>query len=201
MGMHKTKRALIDTVITLMDGNPSADITIQQVLTTSGITSGSLYYHFSDFQELIDYALADLYGQFADDIRLRLIYIIGSSNTAKETFEKLSPAIDDRHIPDFSAVRSARAWIAAQATLRPSLGEKLREEQARVTQEIAELIADAQARGIAQEGLDPYVVAVFIEAYTMGRIVDDLAGSPMNEFHWAEFIKHMVTKSLLKFDN
>lgn len=201
MGMHKTKKALIDTVIALMDGNPSADITIQQVLKTSGITSGSLYYHFSDFQELIDFALADLYGQFADDIRVRLIYIIGSSNSAQETFEKLSPAIDDRHIPDFSAVRSARAWIAAQATLRPSLGEKLRAEQARVTQEIADLIADAQARGIAQEGLDPYVVAVFIEAYTMGRIVDDLAGSPMNAHHWAEFIKHMITKSIMKFEN
>lgn len=200
MGMHKTKKALIDTVIALMDGNPSADVTIQQVLTASGITSGSLYYHFEDFQDLIDHSLAELYGQFADDIRVRLTYIIGSSNTPEETFQKLSPAIDDRHIPDFSAVRSARAWIAAQATLRPSLGEKLREEQARVTQEIAELIADAQARGIAQEGLDPYVVAVFIEAYTMGRIVDDLAGSPMNEYHWAEFIKHMITKSIMNFE-
>ena len=51
--MHKTKKALIDTVITLMDGNPSADVTIQQVLDASQTTSGSLYYHFKDFEDLI----------------------------------------------------------------------------------------------------------------------------------------------------
>lgn len=199
--MHKTKKALIDTVIELMDGNPAADVTLQQVLAASQITSGSLYYHFSDFQDLIDQAHVVMYGDFADDIAVRLTTIVGKSDNASQTFEKLSPAMDDRHIPDFSALRSARAWIAAQATLRPSLGEKLADEQRRVTQEIADIIADAQARGIAQTGFDPYVIAVFIEAYTMGRIVDDLAGAPMDEVEWTRFLKHVVTRSILKFED
>lgn len=199
--MHKTKKALIDTAIELMEGNPAADVTLQQVLAASKITSGSLYYHFSDFQDLIDQAHVKMYGDFADDIAVRLTTIVGKSDNAAQTFEKLSPAMDDRHIPDFSKLRSARAWIAAQATLRPSLGEKLADEQQRVTEEIAEIIADAQARGIAQTGFDPYVIAVFIEAYTMGRIVDDLAGAPMDEVEWTRFLKHVVTKSILKFDN
>lgn len=197
MKMHKTKRALLDATISLMNGNPSSVVTLQQVLAESKITSGSLYYHFNDFQDLLDQALVVMYGDFADDIAFRLTTIVGKSSNAAETFEKLSPAIDDRHIPDFSAIRAARAWIAAQATLRPALGEKLQAEQRRVTQEIADIIKDAQDRGIAQSGWDPYVIAVFIEAYTMGRIVDDLAGSPMDEVEWARFIKHVVTKSIL----
>jgi len=199
--MHKTKKALIDAAISLMDGNPAADITIQQVLDVSKITSGSLYYHFNDFQDLIDHAHVVMYGDFADDIALRLSAIVGKSENATETFEKLSPAMDERHIPDYSSLRSARAWIAGQATLRPSLGEKLANEQRRVTQEISEIIAEAQSRGIAQTGFDPYVIAVFIEAYTMGRIVDDVAGSPMDEHEWTRFLKHVVTRSILKFED
>lgn len=199
--MHKTKRALIDTLVALKNGNPAAEVTLSQVLEASGVASGSLYHHFSDFHELVDYALVEMYGQFAEDIATRLTTIVGGSTNASETEQKLSPAIDARHLPDFSALRAARAWIAAQASLRPELGAKLAEEQHRVTSEIAKIVADAQARGIAQPDLDPYVVAVFIEAYTMGRIVDDLGGKHMDEVAWAQFIKHMVSRAILNFKN
>ena len=197
MGIHKTKRALIDTVITLMDGNPSADIAIQQVLEASRITSGSLYYHFSDFEDLIDHALVDMYGQFAEDVATRLRAILGVSNSAQEMNTNLSPTIDQRHLPDLAAMRSARTWIAAQATLRSSLGEKLAPEQQRVTQEVADIISEAQSRGIAKPELDAYVVAVFIQSYALGRIVDDLAGNLMSGENWTHFIKHMVATSIL----
>lgn len=197
MGMHKTKRKLIDTVIELMNGNPSADVTIHQVLEASNITSGSLYYHFSDFEDLIDHALVDMYGQFAEDVSTRLRSALGVSDSAAEMNDNLSPTIDARHMPNLAAMRSARTWIAAQATLRPSLGAKLAPEQQRVTQEIADIVAEAQEKGIAQKVLDPYVVAVFIQSYALGRIVDDLAGGQMDGESWTKFIKHMVATSLL----
>lgn len=195
--MHKTKRALIDTVIELMHGDPSADVTLQQVLASSKITSGSLYYHFNDFQDLVDHALVDMYGQFAEDVSARLRVVLGMSATASEMNSNLIPTIDARHLPDLAAMRSARTWIAAQATLRPSLGDKLAPEQQRVTQEIADIIIEAQGRGIAQKDIDPYVVAVFIQSYALGRIVDDLAGGVMNGENWTNFIKHMVATSIL----
>ena len=199
--MHKTKRALIDTVLKLMDGNPAAQVTIHDVLAEAEMTSGSLYYHFTDFQDLVGHALVDMYAEFSEEVSARLMVSMEISGSAAEYSQLLDPVITGRHSPKVASRRAARAWIAAQAALTPSLAEKLAPEQQRGTQKIADAVAEAQRRALAQPDLDPYVVAVFIQAYSLGRIVDDIAGAPMNGDNWTNFIKHMVKSSLLKVDD
>jgi AcrR family transcriptional regulator len=195
--MHKTKRALIDTVLQLLDGDPTVEVSMNEVLHASGITSGSLYYHFSDFPDLIDHALVEIFSNHTRAGIAGLAETIAQSQSGEEALASLAPLIDSRHQHGQAKARAALAWIAAQATLRPKLKEKLGPAQSEMTRKISVLIAEGQEKGLVRKELDPQVTAVFVQSYALGRIVDDLAGNEMDVEAWTRFIKQMVKESIL----
>ena len=196
--MHKTKRALIDTVLTLMDGVPSTPVTMLDVLTTSGYTSGALYYHFEDFPDLIEHALVDIYSSYTTSGIAGLAEIISSSQTSTDAKRSLTSLIQARHGDNQAKLRAAVAWIAAQATFQPTLQEKLGPAQLEMTQKISDTISAGQTKGIVKLNRDPYALAVFIQAYALGRIVDDLAGKQMESRTWSQLIIDMVSEFILE---
>ena len=195
--MHKTKRALIDTVLRLMDGDPTVVVTMLEVLDSANITSGSMYYHFDDFQDLIDHALIELYTRYTEAGITGLAEIFAQSRTSSEVRTALGSLIKQRHDNGKSKDRAAISWIAAQATLQPKLQEKLGPAQLQMTQSISEVVKAGQEKGFVKTELDPVVIAVFVQAYALGRIVDDLAGNIMDSAAWTTFIKDMVRDSIL----
>ena len=58
---HPTRRKLLDTVYGLLTSQPFDSITIGLVLEKSGVVSGSLYYHFENFDDLVETAMAELF--------------------------------------------------------------------------------------------------------------------------------------------
>ena len=54
--LHPTKRALITTVLEQLKTLKPSEITSESVLDKSGISKGSLYHHFEDFDDLIETA-------------------------------------------------------------------------------------------------------------------------------------------------
>ena len=51
---HPTKEALIDAVLELLQSEHLVEVTSEEVLEKSGISKGSLYYHFEDFSDLLE---------------------------------------------------------------------------------------------------------------------------------------------------
>ena len=180
-----------------MNGDPSVTVTIQDVLKHTGLTTGAIYYHFADFQDLLDHAYIEVYTGFTAAGIQGLAEAVAESSTVDELRRSLKPVIASRHHSDQWKTRAALAWITAQATFRPSLGEKLAPAQRQLTQGIVETVTVAQQKGLVQSGLDPQVIAVFLQAYALGRIVDDLAGGEMDSARWASFIAHMVNAAIL----
>lgn len=66
---HPTRDALIETVIDLLEIQNPEDLKVDEVLTQSGISSGSLYHHFKDLADLIDQAMIVRY---SDDIDISI---------------------------------------------------------------------------------------------------------------------------------
>ena len=52
----------------------------------------------------------------------------------------------------------------------------------------AEAIARAQAKGLITPDHDPLALAVFIQAYTMGRVLGDLDSEPVDPAAWNALI-------------
>ena len=59
--LHPTRQTLIATVIELLETTSPEDIRVEQVLTPSGTSVGSLYHHFNDLADLIDQAIITRY--------------------------------------------------------------------------------------------------------------------------------------------
>ncbi len=90
--------------------------------------------------------------------------------------------------------RTGRARLLAYAEGRPRLMEKMACEQARLTRCYTRLFATAQDNGWFNRDFDPQAAAVFIQAYTIGKIVDDVTTEPMDPAAWNVLIMKIVDR-------
>ena len=68
----------------------------------------------------------------------------------------------------------------------PRLREMLKSEQQNITDEYALLLRKAQENGWISQNVDAYASAVFVQAMTIGRIVDDVSEIRSDEEKWTE---------------
>ena len=57
--VHPNAQRLLDAAIELLGDNPIEQVTLAAVLERSGISNGSLYHHFEDFQDLVEQAIVE----------------------------------------------------------------------------------------------------------------------------------------------
>ncbi|MBU6265011.1 MAG: TetR/AcrR family transcriptional regulator, partial [Actinomycetales bacterium] len=86
---HPTRDRLIETMAELLDGSDPEHITADQVLTASGVSKGSLYHHFEDFEDLLEAALISRFGVNVDATIDALAQILATVNSREELLEAL----------------------------------------------------------------------------------------------------------------
>lgn len=195
--LHPTARTLIDTTLVLLETNAVYEVTLEQVLEKSSVSVGSLYHHFKDFSELMDFALVEKYTQFTKVNVEGMAHVLEISKSAKDYHDKILKLLEFTHSASNSDLRKMRAYILSQATIRPDLGVLIRGVQSDLTHKLGEIIAEAQKRGWIQPVIKPVVLATFIQAYGIGRIVDDLADPHMDNDEWIAFLQHVIGTSVL----
>lgn len=194
---HPTKLVLISTVLDLLNEYQPNELTIEQVLKASGISSGSLYHHFKDFPNLLDHALTERYAAFGDLQIAGLTDCVLNAKSVEDLESRLHSLIEQTHSVGVAQVRLMRAWVLSQAAVRPEFKALLSIEQNRITEGMTDIVREAQNRGWVKSDLDPRVVATFVQAYSVGRIVDDVADPSVDNENWIYFIKQMVSSSML----
>ena len=195
--LHPTARTLIDTTLVLLETHAVNEVTLEQVLEKSSISVGSLYHHFKDFSELMDFALVEKYTQFTKVNVEGMAHVLEISKNAKDYHDKILKLLEFTHSASNSDLRKMRAYILSQATIRPDLGVLIREVQSDLTHKLGEIIGQAQKRGWIQPVIKPVILATFIQAYGIGRIVDDLANPHMDNDEWIAFLQHVIGTSVL----
>jgi len=185
---HPTKRALIDTVVGMLETTPVESVTCDAVLDASGISRGSLYYHFTDFGDLIEHALAFRFSRFVDETVTLLNETVSGSTSASEfrgTWLAFAHALHDPHGAQMRFERTVPYAAAANSErFRKMLGV----EQQRLTDGYADVIRSAQGRGWMSTDLDPQVIAVLFQAIALGSVVDDLAENRATDDAWNQAI-------------
>ena len=195
--LHPTARALIDSTLELLETHAVYEVTLEQVLEKSSISVGSLYHHFKDFPELMDFALVEKYVQFTKVNVEGMAHVLETAKSAKDYHDKILKLLEFTHSVSNSELRKMRAYILSQATIRPDLGVLIRGVQSELTNNLCEIIGEAQKRGWIQPIIKPVILATFIQAYGIGRIVDDLADSHMDNDEWIAFLQHVIGTSVL----
>jgi AcrR family transcriptional regulator len=193
---HPTRERLIATMADLLDKKAPEQINVDEVLNVSGISKGSLYHHFEDFSDLLEVAYLRRFAAYVDLSSDSIAEIIATSTSRDELLNGLREITRRTQAPDLASLRLERLRAIGLAGGNERFRARLAVEQQRLTDALADLVREAQVKGWCRPDFDPHVIAVFIQAYTLGRVLDEISESPIDNDQWVAFIDHMVSASL-----
>ena len=195
--IHPTKARLIETTAELLENQFPEAIQVDEILDKSGISKGSLYHHFEDLGELLEAAQVARYALWVDRSIGLIVPVLSEAKTRDDIIDGLRRITAYTQSPDYKATRYSRARTLANSETSARFQRALGLEQDRLTTALQDLVEEAKNKGLFREHLDARVVAVFIQSYTLGKIVDDIVPNPMGQEKWDEFIMDMLINTMV----
>jgi AcrR family transcriptional regulator len=189
---HPTKTKLIETTVELLRQMPAEEISVDMVLNISKISKGSMYHHFTDLSDLLDAAITERYANWVDVSIDVMTHILTSGNSTEDISKGLEEVTRRTQSPIQKGERMQRVQAISKTNGNPRLQRMLGAEQERLTDALTDLIFESQQQGFVNPEIDPRVLAVFIQSYTLGKIVDDLTDEPMDPDKWNALINLFV---------
>jgi AcrR family transcriptional regulator len=190
--VHPTAVKLIDTVSVMLDGANPNEIYVDDVLNASGVSRGSLYHHFGDYPSLIHATLLRRFAANVDADGQAMMRIATSATSKDDYWDRIIRLSAQTQIPERAVVRAERARVIALAPSDAAFAASLAKEQDRLTDLMSEAIAFAQAKGWVNQDLDSRAVAVFLQAYSLGRAVDDVASEHLPNDDWLRVVNTVI---------
>lgn len=196
--IHPTKEKLIETMISLMEENALASILVDDVLRESNISKGSLYHHFENFDDLVEAALIARFAAGVDSSIYLVSEAVNGAKSSEELLEKIVLVTSATQGRTRSKFRLERARVIGLSVNSPKLLESLEREQYRLTTAMADIVREGQEKGWVSKVFDAKTIAVFLQAYTLGRVIDDVAGKDqqIDSNDWNDVVNTAV-KALL----
>jgi len=190
--IHPTKVRLTEAAASLIDEFGSQGFTVEQLLEASNISKGSLYHHFEDFHDVIRQAQVQRFARYVDEDIESLTRMLLASTSREDMFSRLDLISRTTHDASRRSRRGDRIEILASTRHSEAMRQMLAPTQARLTNAIADLAREMQVKGFIDEKLDSASVAVFIQAYSLGLIVNDVSSEPIDMDQWHAMISRMV---------
>jgi AcrR family transcriptional regulator len=195
--IHPTKSRLIETTAELLDTKFPQDIAVDEILDKSGISKGSLYHHFEDLGELLEAAQIARYAVWVDRSIGFMTPLLSEAKTPSDMIESLRKATLFTQSKEYKATRFQRARTLANSETSPRFQKALGIEQDRLTSALEDLVAEAKNKGLFRKDLDTRVIAIFIQSYTLGKIIDDIVPTPVSQEKCDEFIVNMLIATMV----
>lgn len=197
---HATRVRLIETAMRMIHEQGIDAIDIDAVLAASGVTKGALYHHFGSVNGLLVAAVVSLYAANVDETIRAFDSILVDCHTVDEVRRLLAEITRATQDPLRRNMRLHRARVLSQTVAEPELAHQIDAEQQRLTDAIATTIAQAQQRRWIRPDVDPRALAVFVQAYTLGRVIDDATTAHMAQDAWVALIDQVIDGFLVTYD-
>ena len=192
--LHPTKRALVQTVLDQLKTKKPSDLTSELILETSGISKGSLYHHFEDFDDLIETAQVFRYAAYVDQSIHILTKVFQTAKNRDEMLVELKQLTKFTQSPNLMSQRMDRATSISLAHANPRMMQKLNAQQDRLNEALIDIFREARDRGWINPDVDLHAGAVFIQAYTLGIIINDVSGKKLDNKAWTDLIDLFASK-------
>lgn len=194
--MHPTKVLLLETAVSLIDEFGPQGFTVETLLEASKISKGSLYHHFHDFSDVIEQAQVARFSRYVDQDIALLVELLRSATSREDLHDKFVMIVTGAAMPGRDVARSDRAAILGMARHSKKFAEGLAVEQQRVTDVLADIGREMQERGWINKDVEAEVLATFVQAYSLGFVLNDITVSPISIEQWSSFISTMLAKIL-----
>lgn len=190
--IHPTRQKLIETALQLLEASSPADITADLILDASGVSKGSLYHHFEDLTDVIEAAMIVRFAVGVNESVKSLADIVSSAKSREELMQGLEAVARSAHVQERTRFRATRIQMISLATMNPRFAAKLAHEQERLTDALADIFRQGQNKGLMNREFDARAAAVLIQAFTLGKIVDEIVEQPTNPEAWNDIISRLI---------
>ena len=190
---HPTAVKLINTVSAMLDSANPNEIYVDDVLRLSGVSRGSLYHHFGDYPSLVHATLIQRFAGNVDRDSAAMRAMAETSTSKSDYWMRIRALSAETQIRGRASARAERARVINLALTDAKFGRALAVEQDRLTNTMADAIGVAQDNGWVESTLSPRAIAVFLQAYSLGRAVDDVASTRLPNEEWVSLIETVIS--------
>jgi AcrR family transcriptional regulator len=193
---NETRQKLIQATSDLMDLHAIEDLSAAMVLERAGASKSSMYHFFEDFGDLLDETYVVRFGA---SVRVSIDVInkiVENSSTKEEFFLALEHLTASTQARENASLRFRRARKLARSERNEKFKKSLGELQQQLTDSLTLAFEQAQEKGFLNKSFEARTGAVFIQAYTLGRIVDDITTTHMNDADWEKLIGRIAREVL-----
>lgn len=187
---HPTRTLLIEAAATLLKDKGVVAFHVDDVLEATELTRGALYHHFDNVDDLVESALLAIY---AEGIAVNLAFVRDTlaSATSYEDFRAGVLHANQMYVlnDNLRTVRTLRAHALATSAGATRMGPALAAHQQALTDEYIALITQAKDKGWVKSTVDPGALAIFVQAYSFGVIIDDVAERHVSPADWSHLIE------------
>lgn len=191
--LHPTAAKLVLTVSEMLDSEHPHDILVDEVLRISGVNRGSLYHFFGDFPSLIRATLLRRYSANVSADARAMRSVAETAQSSDEYWSNIRELSTHTQVSDRAPVRAERARLLSLSSSDAAFAEALAAEQQTITSAMAESIAVAQQKGWVDAQLSPSAIAVFLQAYSLGRAVDDVSTNHVSDGEWQRVVERAIS--------
>lgn len=193
---HPTKEALIKTVLSLLEEKHLNEITSDEVLQKSGISKGSMYHHFEDFSDLLEQVQIRRFANYVDETSGLVVKALQIQDK-EEFIAAIRGVTRATQSEDMKSQRLYRVKAMAGVGQSERLRRYYATEQERLSSALADLFRELVSRGWGNPRIQPQTLAVFIQSYTMGQIVNDYVETQMERENWMWLIDAIMEQIIL----
>lgn len=196
---HPTRIQIIEATAAIIKEKGIAGLHMDHVLARTGLTRGAVYHHFQNVDDLVEHALVSVYAEGVDANIAMVRDLLASTGTFVQFREGVLKAnllyAQNRNL---RRLRTMRAHVMAATESSATVSAALAVEQQRLTDEYVALIEAARQKGWVRRDIDPVALAVFIQAYSFGVIVDDVSSEHVDADAWARIIESFFENNVFE---
>ena len=196
-GEHATHRALIDCGVDLAREFGMYGFTVEQLLTKSGISKGSLYHHFEDFVDLVECVQVRIFTEYVELDIAAIQRALDAATDRQKFFELISLITRTAVQPQRTESRLQRARIISATEGRERFAARIGEEQKLLNDHMTQVISVGQERGWIVPYLDAHALAIFVQGYAFGLLLNDVAAEKIVSEDWVAVIEMIMGNALL----
>ena len=194
---HATHRALIDCGVELAKEFGMYGFTVEQLLTKSGISKGSLYHHFEDFVDLVECVQVRIFTEYVE-LDISAIQRALNAATDRDKFVNLISLITRTALqPQRSTSRIQRARIISATQGRERFATRIGHEQKLLNDQMKRVISVGQERGWIPPHFDAHALALFVQGYAFGLILNDVTEERVGAEEMAVVIDSVIANLLI----